>query len=82
MKWLWMISLLHLSQAQKMACEDAPTVVVQKARGRLGNHVWTYMALLAYELKTGVRGYLTEDSRWILDQYFKVTLLFNGVVRK
>ena len=47
------------------------TVVVAKARGRLGNHVWLIMSMINYELKYGVNAYITEESRWILNEYFK-----------
>ena len=45
--------------------------LVKKARGRIGNHIWLLMQLICYELKYGGKSYITEDTRWILDQYFK-----------
>ena len=50
---------------------DFTTVVVKKARGRLGNHVWLIMTMINYELRYGVKAYITEESRWILNEYFK-----------
>ena len=50
---------------------DFTTVLVAKARGRIGNHVWLIMSMINYELKYGVKAYITEESRWILNEYFK-----------
>ena len=51
--------------------EDFQTVIVSKARGQVGNHIWLYMTHLAMKLKYGVQGYVTEDTRWMLNEYFK-----------
>ena len=50
---------------------DFTTVLVAKARGRIGNHIWLIMSMINYELKYGVKAYITEESRWILNEYFK-----------
>ena len=50
---------------------DFTTVLVAKARGRIGNHVWLIMSMINYELKYGVKAFITEESRWILNEYFK-----------
>ena len=61
-----------LSHQREDECElDLTTVVVAKARGRIGNHVWLIMSMINYELKYGVKAYITEESRWILNEYFK-----------
>ena len=56
---------------QAIDCQDLDTVIVSKARGQVGNHIWLYMLHLALELKYGIKGYITEDTRWILNEYFK-----------
>ena len=59
---------------QKIDCthnEGHKTVIVKQARGRLGNHLCLIMSLINYELKYDVKGYLTEQSRLMLDSYFK-----------
>ena len=30
-----------------------------------------YLALIAYELKYGIKSYITEESRWLINEYFK-----------
>ena len=75
-KWniiVLILSLLSLAICEKLSCneEDFSTVIIRKARSRVGNHIWTLMINSALELKFGVKGYLSEDSRWILNQYFK-----------
>ena len=47
------------------------TVGVTKARGRIGNHIWLYMVHIAYELNYGFKMVVSEDTRFIMDQYFK-----------
>ena len=54
---------------------DDTVVIVQKAKGRIGNNLWLLMTLMNYELKFGVKAFITEQSRWIMDKYFKGTKL-------
>lgn len=71
---LCLILLLTSSNCEQTPCdiqEDFQTVAVAKARGRIGNHIWMYMKLIAKELRYGIKGYITDDSRWILNEYFK-----------
>ena len=56
---------------QALNYQDLDSVIVSKARGQVGNHIWLYMIHLALELKYGTKGYITEDTRWILNEYFK-----------
>ena len=32
---------------------------------------FTYVGSIAYELKYGIKSYITEESRWLIDEYFK-----------
>jgi hypothetical protein len=50
---------------------DFRTVVTKKARGRIGNHIWLLMTLTVFELKYGYQTYLAEESRRILNRFFK-----------
>ena len=34
-------------------------------------HKLIYLGSIAYELKYGIKSYITEESRWLIDEYFK-----------
>ena len=34
-------------------------------------HRLIYLGSIAYELKYGIKSYITEESRWLIDEYFK-----------
>ena len=72
-KILFLALIVTCTKQNDECLEEFPTVVVSKARGRLGNHVWLQMRLLVYELRTNntLKSYVTEESRWILNEYFK-----------
>ena len=56
---LCLILLLTSSNCEQTPCdiqEDFQTVAVAKARGRIGNHIWMYMKLIAKELRYGIKG--------------------------
>ena len=56
---LCLILLLTSSNCEQTPCdiqEDFQTVAVAKARGRIGNHIWMYMKLIAKELRYGLKG--------------------------
>ena len=56
---LCLILLLTSSNCEQTPCdiqEDFQTVAVSKARGRIGNHIWMYMKLMAVELQYGIKG--------------------------
>ena len=56
---LCLIILLNSSNCEQTPCdiqEDFQTVAVSKARGRIGNHIWMYMKLIAVELQYGIKG--------------------------
>jgi hypothetical protein len=51
--------LLTSSNCEQTPCdiqEDFQTVAVAKARGRIGNHIWMHMKLIAIELQYGIKG--------------------------
>ena len=54
-----------------MLHSDSNIILVKKARGRIGNHIWLLMQLLSYQLRYGGKYYITEESRWIMNEYFK-----------
>ena len=64
---------INYTQQNEEICQKKKftTVVTTKARGRIGNHIWLYMKLIALEIRFGFKTYITEDSRIILDRYFK-----------
>ena len=49
---------------------EMKTVVTTKARGRLGNHLWTLMTLMSFKLNYNVDYYVSEETKQILRQYF------------
>lgn len=52
--------------------ENSSIVITTQARGRLGNHLWLLMQLLAFKLKNShVNYFLTEESKSILSKYFQ-----------
>ena len=56
---LCLILLSNSSNCDQTSCdiqEDFQTVAVAKARGRIGNHIWMYMKLIAKELRYGIKG--------------------------
>ena len=56
---LCLILLSNSSNCDQTPCdiqEDFQTVAVAKARGRIGNHIWMYMKLIAKELRFGIKG--------------------------
>ena len=56
---LCLILLSNSSNCDQTPCdiqEDFQTVAVAKARGRIGNHIWMYMKLMAKELRYGIKG--------------------------
>ena len=55
-------------------------VIVQKAKGRIGNNLWLLLTLMNYELRLGINAFITEQSRWILDKFFKGKLLLHTAV--
>ena len=70
---LCLILLLTSSNCEQTPCdiqEDFQTVAVAKARGRIGNHIWMYMKLIANELRYGIKGECFSEpfSQWV---YFK-----------
>lgn len=66
------LAVVNFANCETHCGPDRPTVAIRKARGRVGNHMWMLMINIAYELKyPGLKTYITEDSRWILDKYFK-----------
>ena len=74
--FFWQLMFLcSISISQQLRNRNYPTnnevVIVQKAKGRIGNHLWLLLILMNYELKFGVNTFITEQSRWILDKYFK-----------
>ena len=73
--WFLCLILIHFStEEDKIDCplkNDFQTVAITKARGRIGNHLWLFMKLVTLELVTDIKTYLTEDTRWIFNEYFK-----------
>ena len=67
---LCLILLLTSSNCEQTTCdiqEDFQTVAVAKARGRIGNHIWMYMKLIAYDLRYGIKGESFSEpfSQWV-----------------
>ena len=69
---LFLCIFVTFAHAETVPCSsDDRTVVILKARGRVGNHIWALMKQILFELEAGVEFHLTEDTRWILNEYFK-----------
>lgn len=64
--------LLFQNSVSNLCHEKPPIVITTQARGRLGNHLWILMTLLAFKLKSPekVDYYLPEESKLILSKYF------------
>ena len=70
---LCLILLLTSSNCEQTPCdiqEDFQTVAVAKARGRIGNHIWMYMKLIAYDLRYGIKGESFSEpfSQWVFSE--------------
>ena len=72
---LCLILLLTSSNCEQTPCdiqEDFQTVAVAKARGRIGNHIWMYMKLLAKELRYGIKGEIFSEP--FIQEFFQKLL--------